>query len=307
MGGGTNPAGAARGNNNNAGPQRPIFIHGNYHRYYGYRVGRGKGLGEDPRLSAFRPEWFRGRRVLDVGCNEGLVSLDVAARFHAAAVLGVDIDPQLVAKAGAALTRYKKHYGARAKAAAEGTGTAAASAGGGGGGGGGGGAEGDARAALRALAAVRFVQADLGSPAGGAALLTPGAFDVAMVLSVTKWIHFHVGDHGLKAFFHRLAAALSPGGLLILEPQPWRSYKSAHAKQDMSGAPFGELWKLQFRPEEFKGYLTGPVGFEWVAELTPGGAVKGFDRPLQVFRKPAAAAAVASAVAVGAAEAGPHV
>lgn len=51
-------------------------------RYYGYRLHQ-HNLAEDPRLSLLDPTWFRGRRVLDVGCNEGLVSIGVAAKFHA--------------------------------------------------------------------------------------------------------------------------------------------------------------------------------------------------------------------------------
>lgn len=58
----------------------PTFIYGNYHRYYGYRIGR--EFSEDPRLALFDREWFTGRRCLDVGCNEGLVTLGVAAKFH---------------------------------------------------------------------------------------------------------------------------------------------------------------------------------------------------------------------------------
>ena len=57
--------------------KKKLYPHGNYHNYYGYRA-----LGsfdEDPRLRLMRAEWFRGRHVLDVGCNEGLVTLAVAA------------------------------------------------------------------------------------------------------------------------------------------------------------------------------------------------------------------------------------
>ena len=49
--------------------------------------------------------WFAGKRCLDVGCNEGLVSLAVASRFGAAAMLGLDIDASLVQRACANLCR----------------------------------------------------------------------------------------------------------------------------------------------------------------------------------------------------------
>ena len=43
--------------------------------------------------------WFANRRCLDIGCNEGLVTLAVATRFGAASMLGVDLDEHLIRNA----------------------------------------------------------------------------------------------------------------------------------------------------------------------------------------------------------------
>lgn len=52
-----------------------------------------------------------------------------------------------------------------------------------------------------------------------------GPFDAVLCCSLTKWIHFHGGDDAVRRLFARIDDALAPGGLCILEPQPWRSYK----------------------------------------------------------------------------------
>jgi 7SK snRNA methylphosphate capping enzyme len=43
--------------------------------------------------------WFQNRRCLDIGCNEGVVTLSLAMRFGTECMLGVDIDQTLINKA----------------------------------------------------------------------------------------------------------------------------------------------------------------------------------------------------------------
>ena len=49
-------------------------------------------------------------------------------------------------------------------------------------------------------------------------------------MSVTKWMHLHGGDDVMREFFQRVKDLLQPGGYFILEPQPWKSYKTAIKK-----------------------------------------------------------------------------
>jgi 7SK snRNA methylphosphate capping enzyme len=51
------------------------------------------------------PSWFKGADVLDVGCNEGLLTLALAVGCCCRSMAGVDIDPALVAKACTNLSR----------------------------------------------------------------------------------------------------------------------------------------------------------------------------------------------------------
>lgn len=44
----------------------------------------------------FRPEWFRGKDVLDLGCNSGHITLYIAKMLRPARILGLDIDSGLV-------------------------------------------------------------------------------------------------------------------------------------------------------------------------------------------------------------------
>lgn len=69
------------------------FQYGNYNKYYGYR---NPSASEDPRIRVFRPEWFEGKHVLDLGCNSGHLTLYIAKMLRPTRILGLDIDSDLV-------------------------------------------------------------------------------------------------------------------------------------------------------------------------------------------------------------------
>ncbi|KAL2079393.1 hypothetical protein ACEWY4_025137 [Coilia grayii] len=86
-------------------PHKPLrkYQYGNYSHYYGYRR---PGLMEDPRLAVLKPEWFRKKKVLDLGCNTGHITLAIAKHWDPAHILGVDIDGGLVRTARQNLRHY---------------------------------------------------------------------------------------------------------------------------------------------------------------------------------------------------------
>ena len=66
-------------------------IHGNYLGYYHKRR-----FSSDERLALIPLHWLQGKVVLDVGCNAGVVDIEIAQRFNPKSVVGVDIDEVLV-------------------------------------------------------------------------------------------------------------------------------------------------------------------------------------------------------------------
>ncbi|XP_068121205.1 RNA 5'-monophosphate methyltransferase [Hyperolius riggenbachi] len=49
-------------------------------------------------------------------------------------------------------------------------------------------------------------------------------FDIGFCMSITMWIHLNHGDNGLVEFLKRLTALCD---YLLVEPQPWKCYRSA--------------------------------------------------------------------------------
>ncbi len=119
-------------------------------------------------------------------------------------------------------------------------------------------------------------------------------------------MHLNWGDAGLLRLFQRCCEALAPGGVLLLEPQPWKSYQQALRKQVVRALPprAGALLRtcvtrsgaaqmpqevqdnfraIKLRPDGFAAALHD-AGFAAVEELREGGH-RGFDRPLLLCTK----------------------
>lgn len=105
-----------------------------------------------------------------------------------------------------------------------------------------------------------------------------GQYDVIMCLGVTKWVQLQSGDGGVVRLFRRAYQSLSPGGLLILEPQPWSRY--SHSKR-ASETTYRNYRSVRLRPEQFTCYLTDSVGFTSYRLITHTGN----QRPVYLFHK----------------------
>jgi 7SK snRNA methylphosphate capping enzyme len=278
-----------------AKPKSKPFPHGNYDSYYSHRDPLSFSLPTtdlDPRLAKWNPAWFRGKRVLDIGCNSGIITCGLAARFDPELVLGLDIDPSLISKAQSFLAlRYsycspllaleEDSDGVKARKLAqkvEKTSYFPASA----------------IASFGSLPLVRLDKIPLLEPDGtkrslsgfpfnvrfavsdftsslvsndsaanppSTAELTgshSSSFDTILALAVTKWVHLNGGDPALLAFFRKVHGVLCPGGVFIMEAQPWSSY--------LKRVEPVELMQLKVRPEGFREMLEG-MGFEMVERI----------------------------------------
>eukprot|EP01126_Amoeba_proteus_P039984 TRINITY_DN4241_c0_g1_i6.p1 TRINITY_DN4241_c0_g1~~TRINITY_DN4241_c0_g1_i6.p1 ORF type:complete len:347 (-),score=72.81 TRINITY_DN4241_c0_g1_i6:128-1168(-) len=253
--------------------RNPLFEHGNYLDYYGYR---NKGYcGLDPRLDVLDAGLFEGACCLDVGCNAGLVTLDLALVFGVRSVVGIDIDHVLIRKANHNLKRYSFELERLFQSDTVNV---------------------DNPTSVRTnrIQKWRLPQAskidckkDLQSMVtfqkGNYLQLAEQSsnYDVILCLSVTKWIHVNNGDEGVRKLFKKFALELKDGGHLILEPQPWDSYRP----KKLSSLGKSNYHNLKLMPKDFQGLLESE-GFTLLSTTKPKISVGGFScRDVQIYRK----------------------
>jgi 7SK snRNA methylphosphate capping enzyme len=51
---------------------------------------------KDKRLKMIKNEWFNGKRVLDIGCHTGDLTLMITLLYKPELIIGVDIDHKLI-------------------------------------------------------------------------------------------------------------------------------------------------------------------------------------------------------------------
>lgn len=233
------------------------YIYGNYNRYYGYR---NSNVSEDVRIVAFRacPEYFTDKEILDIGCNDGAVTMAVAKELRPKFITGLDIDKDLIAAA-------RKHLATIKRKTTENNNSDKVT---------------DSFPNNIAFRSCNYVLDD-------ARLLDieQPQFDTILCLSVVKWIQLNFGDAGLKLAFQRMFRQLRPGGHLILETQNWKSYKR---RKNLTPQINENFKNIKLFPDQFEVHLLGAdVAFESCIKMNlPEHVVKGFQRPIQIFRKP---------------------
>ncbi|EAR95353.2 bicoid-interacting protein (macronuclear) [Tetrahymena thermophila SB210] len=70
--------------------------YGNFRSYYDHRYEK---KWSDPRLKVLDRNWFLNKEVLDIGCNDGSLTLLIAIKYFPFKIVGIDIDFNLINKA----------------------------------------------------------------------------------------------------------------------------------------------------------------------------------------------------------------
>ncbi|KAK6248574.1 hypothetical protein QUC31_020139 [Theobroma cacao] len=273
--------------NNPNKKRKQVFPFGNYKNYYGYRIGPGHEVKEDPRIKVLKKEWFEGKDCLDIGCNSGVITIHIAKEYNCHSILGLDIDSGLIEDAFWYLRKITKVESAQKKQARD--------------------------SSVKVVQGVNSLEqcTDASSNEGTNKSLNYHSsgerdlsdivsfrrenfvqshcppdkhYDTIICLSVTKWIHLNWGDDGLITLFTKIWRLLHPGGVFVLEPQPWESYEKNRRVSETTASNYRSI---MFRPESFQEILLDKVGFRMVEDVTSGlsGTRTGFDRPIFAFYK----------------------
>ncbi|MED6196162.1 hypothetical protein PIB30_044734 [Stylosanthes scabra] len=233
--------------------EEPVIRSRQYGNFRGYYNKRNHGdPDKDPRLQFLRKEWFEDKECLDIGCNEGTLIISIAKMFRCESILAVDIDPELVEKANENLKNAEAD-----KMEID---------------------ESSSSERKNLIDVITFKQENFMESQH------PELYHTVTCFSVTQWIHLNFGDEGLIKFFYKLWELLRPGGVLILEPQAWKSYVIKH---NVSPVTTEKYHKVTVRPKSFQEILLNRIGFRSVEHINPIWlkAKRRYNRPILVFKK----------------------
>lgn len=309
------------------------YQYGNYDKYYSYRS---KEKWQDSRITVFKKEYFLNKECLDIGCNDGSLTLMLAIRFFPKNIIGVDIDYALINKAidnfkSLEKTHHNKNIleiqknnlnnkkneeinlninpiNEEKKINCEKT---------------------DLKKKNEEIQELLLKMKDFPKSFNinmGISqnlmnqiteipeilefsendkkekienrfpnnisfrienyiqdLITKERFDTIICLSTTKWIHLNWGDTGIRRLFKKIYDSLKFGGIFILEPQEWKSYK----KKKYLNKEFKKTYKeIKLKPKDFGNYLE-KIGFKYKEKMIPDINLKHltFKRPIFVYEK----------------------
>lgn len=251
-------------------------IYGNYPSYYGYRIGIQY---DDIRFVLFKEYFshlFENKRILDIGCNVGAVTLNIGRYMKPEHIVGIDIDPTLIKKARHQLQFYyslqKPHILDEMDTEENSTSNI------------------DECTFNHDRDPSNYFPISMPIVFGYVPMVCSDSnrsfpinvnfrcknwidihesfkdsVDVILCLSITKWIHLNWGDHGIMTLFKRAYEEIKPGGILVLESQPLASYYKNHHLTEIHKRHYSEMKIL---PEMFLQTLF-QIGFIACVQVFP--------------------------------------
>lgn len=107
-------------------------------------------------------------------------------------------------------------------------------------------------------------------------------FSITFCFSITMWIHLNHGDEGLKNFLKYVA---SISEILVIEPQPWKCYKTAvkRMKQQNFSFPYFQELKVKQNIEDEMECLLQECGLSKINESESTRTT--WDRKIFVFKQ----------------------
>lgn len=246
----------------NGAKPKTKFIYGNYNGYYGYRLEKNI---EDVRLTALTnyADLFNGKELLDIGCNDGSLTIALAKRLSINFIVGIDIDAKLIARARNNVTHETQAIRNNNDK--------------------------NIIVDTKFPQNIAFKQFNYVLSNDSLLDLEEPRYDTILCLSVTKWIHLNFGDDGLKRAFKRMYRSLKENGTLILEAQSWNSYKR---RKNLTPEINVNFKNIKLHPENFQEYLlSSEIGFinSYAIELSAEHSANGFKRPIIAYTKGAQA------------------
>uniref|UniRef100_A0AC35TWM9 RNA methyltransferase n=1 Tax=Rhabditophanes sp. KR3021 TaxID=114890 RepID=A0AC35TWM9_9BILA len=248
------------------------FRYGNYNRYYGRRK-PDEATKMDPRLLLIPKTVFEKKKVLDIGCNVGPVTLAIAKHYAPQMILGIDIDSSLIGVARKNIRHYCEKdvkieglYPASFFKNAD---------------------------VAKEDKPTEFFKADFPDnvwfqhenyvlPTDTHLEGVEEEYNVIVAFSLTKWVHLNFGDDGLKRFFLRAFKHLLPGGKFLLESQAYSTY---YKKAKQHPELLKTYKELKFKPGDFKDYLLNVVGFKSYEVVGENDGKSTYGRTIEIFTK----------------------
>lgn len=246
------------------------------------------------RFSKFRKIWFCGKKCLDMGCNEGLVTMKIAEEFLPKHILGIDMDKLVIDSAISSIKRAKYSTKSMLETSKEyhpnHTKSFVASS--------------SSEflfvprtIAMKKTSEIEQTKINMINPP---AIIFPLnvefsccdiftfpkpiiPFDVILCLSMSKWVHLNMGDIGLFKLFETWYNLLHENGKIIFEYQTWKSYCNKKLLTETINKNFKTI---KIKPESFEMILQVEFGF-FIEERQGSSPAEssGFNRPILILTK----------------------